>query len=101
MDLKTLDTSAAAEQGFELELSHPTNAAPLGIFITVLGRDSDAYSSLQTAQTRKRLERMQKLNGRMTLSPDELERDAVELLAAVTKTWRVKDKTTLLLDDEE
>lgn len=107
MDLNDLDTTRAAETGFELELTHPTNASPLGMFVTVLGRDSDAYTKLQAAQNRKRIERLQKLGGRVTLSADELERDAIALLAACTRSWRRDTeeskgpKDTWLLEEEE
>lgn len=106
MDLKDLDTTQGAEQGFELELLHPVNAAPLGIFITVLGRDSAAHAKLQNEQNRRRINRAQKLGNKPTLSLEELERDAIELYATCTSSWHCVEKDgskkpTLLVDGKE
>ena len=42
-DLADLDTVKACNAGAEIELKHPVTLAPVGIFVTVLGKDSDAF----------------------------------------------------------
>lgn len=90
MDLKKLDTVAAADKGFEIQLFNPGDMSNLGIFITVLGRDSADYRKISSQHSRKRVQKMTKGNQfRMgSLTTEELESDTIELLAGVTKAWR-------------
>jgi hypothetical protein len=111
MDLKELDTTAACERGFELELLHPSTAMPLSMFITVVGRDSDTFTKLQNEQNRQRLGRAQKLGNRPMISLDDIEHETIDVLAACTRSWRRivseegeqkgQELATLLLDDQE
>jgi hypothetical protein len=101
MDLAKLDTVQAANEGFEVRLYNPHTNEDLDIFITVLGRDSDAYRSLFNKHQRRRVERMTK-GGRVgSVSPEAFEQDAIELLAVCTKSWRTGDKPVLLINGEE
>ncbi len=94
MDLSALDTRKAAEQGFELQLENPFTGEPLDIWITVLGADSGAYQDLLREQSRRRTEILAKRKQKM-LSQDDIERDTLELLAAVTTGWRAGEGVTL------
>lgn len=99
MDLKALDTTQASNEGFELQLAHPGSGELLGIFITVLGRDSAAFRTLQTEQNKRRIQRMTKGTGaRMSLAAEEMEEEAVELLSACTRAWRQEEKP---VDEED
>lgn len=44
-DLSSLDTVKACNAGAEIELLHPVTKRPLGMFISILGKDSDAFNS--------------------------------------------------------
>lgn len=43
IDLASLDTQAACEQGAELELLHPATGQPLGVYLTLAGVDSRTH----------------------------------------------------------
>ncbi len=90
MDLAKLDTVARANEGFELQLFNPGTMENLGIYITVLGRDSTEFRELQAEQNKKRMAKLAKGGSfRMgAVNLTEVERDSIELLAACTKSWR-------------
>lgn len=107
MDFANLDTVEGSNKGFELRLFNPTTLKDLDIWITVLGRDSDEYRNLSNAHQQKRISKMSRAGSvRATFStPEEFDREAVELLAAVTKSWRQvedgKERDTLTVKKEE
>lgn len=83
-DLAELDTVKGAEEGYELELRHPTTGEPIGAFITVIGEDSDRYQEHLRALQKKSVDqfvRSRKVNG---VDPEE---EGINLLAAATKSW--------------
>lgn len=86
IDLSDLNTTAVADQGFELTVAHPKTGAPTSMKITLLGADSEAYREKSNAFQRARIDRMNK-SRRMAVSPDEIEAEATELLVAVTTGW--------------
>ena len=90
MDLSKLDTVKQASEGFELQLQDPGTNKNLGIFITVLGHDSEEYTKLQSKQNKRRTARMFSA-GRFkpgAISDEEIKQDTIELLAECTKAWR-------------
>src|SRR5438067_10488572 len=92
IDLASLDTSAACDKGFEMELEHPVTKAKLGAFITVLGKDSAAFREHVRRSSNDRLRRQFQLQrkGRDNEPPtiELIENEAIELLVACTKDWR-------------
>lgn len=87
MDFTQLDTRAGGDAGFEVQLRHPVTDEGLDAFICVYGQDSKRYEKAQAERARK----WQRLLGRSRerqLSPQELKKGAVELLAEVTGQWR-------------
>lgn len=94
MDLSKLDSVSAANEGFEVQLYHPGSREDLGIFIKVLGKDSDAHSKLFQAQQRRRVEKMTKggMRLRVNLSPESVEQDTTDLLAVCTVSWRTVEQ---------
>lgn len=92
LDLASLDTVAACDAGAEIELLHPTTQAPLGIFILVLGRDSQVFKNYtrQTINARLRKEALNKRRGRESeVTTVELaEEDNIAALVACTRAWR-------------
>jgi hypothetical protein len=89
-DLAELDSVAASDAGVEMQLYHPKTQSDLGIFITLLGRDSKDYRRVQSAQNRKRTERMTKggVFKPAVVTSEEIEQNTIELLSACTKAWR-------------
>lgn len=91
LDLATLDTRKASNQGVEFELDHPSTGEPLGIVLTVVGTDSDDYKRAEHAATNKRLN---KRNAKMTA--EGLEATTRGLLVECIKGW-----TGMVVDGEE
>lgn len=91
LDLSALDTVAACDKGARIELRHPVTSEALGVFITVLGKDSQAFRDhLRTAiNERLRKEALAKKRGRepdvMTVEVGEAE--AIDLLVVCTVGW--------------
>jgi len=88
IDLSSIDTVKGANEGFDVQIYHPGTNEDLGITIRVLGKDSDEFRRISQAQSKKRLSKMTKGGFRnATVSPEEIEQDALDLLASVTKSW--------------
>lgn len=91
LDLSTLDTLKAAEDGMTLEVRHPTTGAVLSngdgraVALILAGADSERSKRAERAATNRRL----KMAGRRsaTITAEELEADALEVLAACTLGW--------------
>ncbi len=87
MDFEKLDTKAASDEGVELQLLHPKTGAPLDAFITVLGVDSDAVRAALFEQQRRYAKKLASRSNQPR-TPEEIEADRLELVAAATKGWR-------------
>ena len=90
MDLSSLDTRKAAEDGATLTLRHPVDDTPLAddkgnpITITVVGTDSSTFKRAMHAQADKRLNTP---NGRQRVTMQAFEDDTINLLVAATIDW--------------
>lgn len=85
-DLAALDTAKGAEEGYELQLTHPKTGEALPARIRVLGADSETFRDKQRELLRRRGERMNRTR-RLAVSPEEAEADSLELLVAATAGW--------------
>ena len=92
------DTKAAAERGFEFQLSD-MHGRPAPIWIRVLGADSDQYHSTLRAQDRKRVDKLARGRRNAIPSIEELLDDTIERLAAVTIAWRTKEGVSVKMPD--
>lgn len=102
IDLAALDTVKGSNIGFEVSIYNPATNEDLGLFITVLGKDSDEFQKVSRSQQKRRMEKMSKGGFRNTNIPIEsVEADGIQLLAAVTKSWRQGEKQTVTVDGEE
>lgn len=100
-DLTTLDTKTAANEGYEVDILHPGTLESTGFLITVLGEDSDAYRKTAHRQQQQRLKRAmasRKAVSAATEALDDLDDAQLEILSACTKSWRMADGSTVLLD---
>lgn len=108
-DLAALNSSVACDKGAEIEiLDFERN--PTGIFITVLGKDSQVFREHVKQDVNARLRREALANRRGKESPiptaEEAEEKATELLILCTVSWRQKDsdgkfKDTITYGDQE
>jgi hypothetical protein len=88
LDLNSINLVADANAGAEIELHHPITGADLGIKVSVVGRDSDRFKEIQTAQNRKRMSKIQKFGMRASgMVGADADTDGIELLAACTTGW--------------
>jgi len=92
LDLAALDTKKGAEEGFQLELRHPTTKKPLGIWIHVLGSDSDAYRA-HMDEVERQISKAVIDERRTDFTHEEKQAREIEHLIAVTRGW--SDNITL------
>ena len=89
VDLSQLDSVEAHNAGIDVELFSPRDGTPLDMFITVLGKDSDKFNEVTTAQNRARIQQAQQGGFRPGRGPVNTgEREGLELLAACTIGWK-------------
>ena len=83
-----LDTRAKATEGVEIEIMKPDGETS-GIFIKVLGQDSDAYTKIKEKQDRARV-RMISKGGRSAVDGmfDTSKTNEMELVTACCLGWR-------------
>jgi hypothetical protein len=89
IDISKWDTVAGSNDGTHVSIYDPEVNADTGIFIEVLGKDSDEFQRVSREQSKKRMSKMSKGGFRNTapIPVEEIERDGIELLAACTKSW--------------
>lgn len=89
MDLAELDTVSLAEAGAVMQVRHPVTDAPLAtadghaLTLTLAGRDSERYRRLERAATNRRL----KSARRGTVTAEEIEAEALDMLVGCTLAW--------------
>lgn len=92
VDLASLDTIKACNDGAEIELRHPITNEPLGAFIKVLGKDSDTFREFQRHNFNEYLrnEALAKARGKRAVSKsaDDLDDDMMTMLVGCTVGWR-------------
>ncbi len=87
-DLSELDSVAGSNAGTTVDLYDFRSGADLGIKISVLGRDSDAFKAKSHDQSRKKISKLQKGGFRPGHAPIDVgDKDGIELLAACTTGW--------------
>lgn len=96
-DLSMLDTASACDKGSEIELRHPVSNVPMGMYITIVGKDSKEFRDYTHAKINERLRKeayAQKRGKDVDVrTVESIEAENIELLVACTKGWRgiVKD----------
>lgn len=86
MDVFSLSTSKAANEGVEVQIFHPASKADLGITFKVAGIDSDVHKKAARDAQRKRLNTLAR-GGQMKLTPEELEAEGLALLVVCVLDW--------------
>lgn len=92
IDLSSLDTTAGSDKGAEIELKHPTNRKPVGIFISILGKDGQVFRDTVKERQNEALAK-RALAERQGVEPERLtaeqmEAAATDLLVVCTTGWR-------------
>jgi len=104
LDLASLDTVAACDAGAEIELTHPTTGQLLGIFVTVLGRDSQVFKEYtrQSINARLRKEAVNRKRGRdpEVATIEAAQEESLGALVACTQGWRTGDEKTIQFKGE-
>lgn len=105
IDLASISAKEACNKGYELELRHPVSLARLGVFISVVGSESDTFQGHVRRKANERLRKQfadqRKGRGEEAPTVEEVEANAIELLAACTTGWRTGDKPTITLAGED
>lgn len=90
-----LDTVGAPTETATMTLYHPSTDEPLTddsgneMWIEVYGRDSGRYKQVQHSQVNRQIQKAQRSGGRPSLTAEQQEAQALELLARCTKDWHV------------
>jgi len=91
-----------AKQTAEIELKHPDTDLPMGIFITIHGKDSDKFKSIVSKQNNRRIEEsLKSRNGRIRITDEKQKRDGMELLVGCTESWRTGTRPEIEFADNE
>ena len=103
-DLASLDTIEASNKGADIDIVHPVTKEPIGIFVTVLGKHSEAFRELVKERSNKRIKE-DSLNARRgkfgkVRTAEDYENDAIEMLCACTVGWGtyIKDEDGNIVD---
>lgn len=87
-----VDTVAACNAGAEIEFLHPVTNQPTGMFVTIVGKDSDIWQQLtnDSIDKERRRQFMAQKKGKVAepRSKSETDREVVEMLAAGTTGFR-------------
>jgi hypothetical protein len=93
-DFDALDTGAACEKSYEFELLHPTTEKPLGVFVSVLGPESNAFKTrVRREVNRDRKRQFEGIRKNKPVEPQMIEDDeefGVSLLAEIVTGWRTE-----------
>ena len=90
-DLSSIDTIAACNKPVEIEIEHPVSKEKTGVFISVVGKDSDVYRSRIKALANENMQREAMLGQRGKVdipNIDRMETKNIDTLIAVTTGWR-------------
>jgi len=88
-DLASLDTIAACNVPCEIEIQHPVTMEKTGIFISVVGKDSDVYRDRIKALANENLARDAARRGKQERPDiDKMEAKSIDVLVASTVAWR-------------
>lgn len=87
-DAASLNTIEACNKPAEIEIKHPTTRLGTGLFISVIGRDSDVYRGRIRGLADESLRRQAMGKAASDDSLDKLEQKNLDVLVAATTGWR-------------
>lgn len=80
-------TIEAAETPVEMAVQHPKTKKDSGVYITLVGKDSDAYRALSRKLNNKRFGELKKTKT-LTMTAEQNEEENLRLLSACVRSWR-------------
>ena len=89
-DLSSLDTIAACNKPFDVEIIHPVTQEKTGVVFSVVGRDSDVYRAKIKAMANENMTReaLMARRGKADIQTiDKLEAKNIDALIAATVGW--------------
>lgn len=94
IDLSCLDTVSACDAGAEIELRHPITNVGLGVFISIIGKDSAAFNDYLRQSVNDDLRKAHSSRGKADEVPtiEKSEQRNIEILTVCTTGWRWSDK---------
>lgn len=100
IDIFDIDTTEASNKGAEIEIVHPVTKKGMGVFISVLGKDSDVFREYmkENVDDRIRKEAMASRRNKQVdpQTSEDIERNSIEMLALCIsesgKPWRSETK---------
>lgn len=99
IDLASLSAREACDKAFEFELRHPVSNKPIGVFISVLGTESETFQAHARRKANERLRRqfaVQRKGAEEVPTVEQAEKESIELLVACTTGWRTGDEPTVM-----
>jgi len=87
VDLSTLDTVTASEEGEWMDVLHPVTDVPIGARIKLAGCDSERYLKFQRKAQDVRLKKARKRGALGNITAEALEKEGLEQLVGCTITW--------------
>lgn len=100
-DASSLNTIDACNKPAEIEIRHPVSGVPTGLFISVVGKDSDTYRGRIRAMADESLRRQAiGKSASADTSLDKLEAKNIDALVAATAGWRTGDDPAVMLNGE-
>lgn len=105
IDLAAYDAATPCDEGAEVELLHPVTGAPIGVFVTVLGKYSKVFIDHTRRNSNEYLRKAQMLKRRgkeeETPTVEKFEEKSIDLLVACTTGWRTGDKPMIVFEGKE
>lgn len=86
-DLRSVRTVELANEGVEMEITHPGTGAGLGIYMTVHGEDSENHKRA-LAKVAQRKEKEQRVRGRTRITPEDIHHSMLITALECTSGWR-------------
>lgn len=87
LDLASLDTTVACEKTIDYELKHPTTQEPLGVFIKIIGKDSNEFRDAAKRMLNLQLREQALSRKPKPRTADAIEAEGIEIDVKCTKGW--------------
>lgn len=100
-DASALNTIDACNKPVEIEIRHPVSGVGTGIFISITGRDGDAYRGVIRSMVNDNLRKQ--AVGKVSVDDanlDKAEQKNIAALVTATKGWRTGEETVIVLAGE-
>lgn len=94
INLADLNAATASETIFDLELKHPTTDAPLGLFIQIIGSQSEKVRAISNRQSNAIIKdnfKAQRGGKEPAITVETSQKRSAELAAAATVGWYAQE----------